>query len=157
MKTKETELLPRELLQQIFFTPAPTYAEIQRYGICLKCGQLVTLPQSHVYDDYTANAVATQNCDCEEATKQRYIDKAQRDLEELFGAKAELLFNYEEVDDRIIKSMHKLAKMVGAGLIDKASIDIPGDAVQIKAKISLDSKGRIKIDRADTKKMGRTS
>ncbi|RGU89815.1 hypothetical protein DWW31_18360 [Clostridium sp. AF15-17LB] len=101
------------------------------------------------WDEETTNEAAAELCDCIQAKmytkKKRQKENAREAIDKQFGQQAE----ENETEPPVIGLLETVADMVVEDRISSATIDI-GDG--LKAKISITSKGYIKVERTKTEK-----
>lgn len=117
---------------------------------CRFCGQIVQFETEKVLTDEQAMEKAVLNCKCEDAAIYRkwmqQEKKALEHVQKLFGEEAE---NRES--EGIVAILNAAVMGMCSGEIEKISLNLPGG---IKAVISQNSKGEIKVERIETKKNG---
>ena len=119
-------------------------------GVCRFCGQMKTgtLPVGMEWTQEDIDEYVAETCDCAESAiysrKKKQKEVAMRQIELLFGKDSDM----EQEEDIMILLRGGAISMV-EGKLQKLSIDINA---QIKARMSMTSKGKIKIERQDTKK-----
>lgn len=120
-------------------------------GICRFCGQSVTLERE--YDkEVAANIAASETCDCPgakaERSIQRQIEAGERRVRQVFGGEAERI-GFRPVDaPEPIELMDKIVALIARGYISSATINIRGRG---RAKLSITSKEKIKVERSETR------
>lgn len=121
-------------------------SDIQQ-GACTYCGQIYAFETSGLAREDDLNGWATEKCDCPEAT---YHTERKKSLE---GAKKNITKFFEKIPDSgefIVSVMNMAADALYEDKIYSLSIDT---GLGIKGKISQNSKGKIKVERTDTKKV----
>lgn len=118
-------------------------------GACRYCGQIAQIEGMPQWDEDTTNEAAAELCDCIQAKiytkKKRQKENAREAIDKQFGQQAE----ENETEPPVIELLETVADMVVEDRISSATIDI-GDG--LKAKISITSKGYIKVERTKTEK-----
>jgi len=118
-------------------------------GACKFCGQMSTIRTIRAWDNEQRNEAATEICNCYEA--QNYVhkkgrkEKVYKAIEAKFGPAAAP----DQIDETIIPVLFTIADLVAEETISAATIDT---GIGIKAKISLASKGGIKVNKTKTEK-----
>lgn len=125
----------------------------ERYnvGTCRYCGQLVSLERERDTRE-AADIAASEECSCYEAraerTVRRQIENAQDRIHKIFGGEAEEL-GFRPIDaPEPLELMDEIAVLVARGYISSAVINIRG---LCRAKISLTTKEKIKVERSETR------
>lgn len=120
------------------------------YGTCRYCGQVVNLD----YDEQTqesADFAASEQCSCDEAKRERgvrkRIDAAKDRIRKIFGADAEK-YGFQPVSVASLQMLDALAELTARGFITSAEVNVRG---LCKAKITLTSKEKIKVERSETR------
>lgn len=120
-------------------------SEIQN-GACKFCGQMYPIETSGLAREDDLNEWATEKCDCTRAmdyTKRKNsVAKAKEKIEQLFGA--------SHGGEAIVFLLNTGLDAIIAENIDEISIDLGHGC---KAKVSQNSKGNIKVERTDTRKV----
>lgn len=117
---------------------------------CRYCGQIVQFAAEGALTEEMAVEMAALNCDCEDAKAHQILmqqeKKALKNVQALFGEKAG---QGNTVGENAIGILN--AAVLGACdmELDKLTMNLPGG---IKATISRNSEGRIKVERTETKK-----
>lgn len=124
----------------------PDGLEIQT-GACLFCGQMGQIETLIPWEQEKVNEAVTELCDCygakEYARKKGQKERACKAIEEQFGQQA------EETDEPIRKLLKDIVELLVEEKLDSASLDIGNG---LKAKLSITSKGYIKVERQKTEK-----
>ena len=120
-------------------------------GTCRFCGQLVNLERERDTQE-AADIAASEECSCydarEERAIRRKIENAQDRIQKVFGSEAEEL-GFRPIDaPEPLQLMDEIAVLVARGYISSAIINVRG---QCRAKISLTSKEKIKVERSETR------
>lgn len=151
------EKTTHEIIRYILSLPSPEYKRYTPFthGVCTACGQLVAVSDKLFTTQEAANDYALMNCNCSISERLQSKSRAIKNIEELFGPTCEE-FGKEPVSESAIDILCKAVNAVGCGEIEKMSMDIKGRFSQIKGKVSINSKGVIAIDRADTQKSQRS-
>lgn len=120
------------------------------YGTCRYCGQVVNLD----YDEQTQEAAdfaASEQCSCDEAKREcgvrKRIDAAKDRIRKIFGADAEK-YGFQPVSAESLQMLDALAELTARGFITSAAVNVRG---LCKAKITLTSKEKIKVERSETR------
>lgn len=124
----------------------PEGLEIQT-GACTFCGQMGQIETLIPWEQEKVNEAVTESCDCygakEYARKKGQKERACKAIEEQFGQQA------EETDEPIRKLLKYIVELLVEEKLDSASLDIGNG---LKAKLSITSKGYIKVERQKTEK-----
>lgn len=120
-------------------------------GTCRYCGQLVSLERERGSQE-AADIAASEECSCydsrtERATR-RQIENAQDRIQKIFGGEAEELGFRPVNAPEPIQLLNDIAVLIARGYITSAVVNIRG---QCRAKISLTSKEKIKVERSETR------
>lgn len=120
-------------------------------GICRFCGQSVALDREYETED-AANIAASETCDCPgaktERATQKQIEAGEHRVRQVFGDEAERL-GFRPVDSpEPIELMDKVVALIARGFISSATINIRGHG---RAKLSITSKEKIKVERSETR------
>lgn len=119
-------------------------------GACRYCGQIAQIEGLPEWDEETINEATAELCDCIEAKKytkkKRQKENAREAIDKQFGQQAE----ENETELPVVELLETIADMVVEDHICTATIDI-GDG--LKAKISMTSKGYVKVERTKTEKI----
>lgn len=120
-------------------------------GTCRYCGQLVNLERERGSQE-AADIAASEECSCFDARAERairrQIENAQDRIQKIFGSEAEELGFQPIAAPEPLKLMNDIAVLVARGYISSAVVNVRG---QCKAKISLTSKEKIKVERSETR------
>jgi len=122
------------------------------YGSCRFCGQIQAMDQlaPDVTQDEVDEAV-TRKCDCSEAIHYRAvqsrIETARKKVNELFVEKAGLYGFATLEDEHILSLIDQIVILVSNGWIRSGQVQLTGNE---KAKVSMTSKGEIKVERAES-------
>lgn len=126
----------------------PDGLEIQT-GACSFCGQMGQIETLIPWDQEKVNEAVTELCDCygakEYARKKGQKERACKAIEGQFGQQADT----EEADEPIRNLLKHIAELIVEERLDSASLDIGNG---LKAKLSITSKGYIKVERQKTEK-----
>lgn len=121
------------------------------YGTCRYCGQVVSLEREHETED-AANIAAAEECSCYDARAERAVIKqiaaAHDRIRKIFGEEAEELGFQPIAAPEPLALLNDIAALVARGFITSAVINVRG---RCKAKISLTSKEKIKVERSETR------
>lgn len=120
--------------------------ELEGLATCPFCGQLVaTEPEPD--DDYAE--AAARVCDCTKAKQWRYrkerIERGEEKLKDLFSVENDE-YGIRAIRPEAQELLRKLLHMLVDGQIDNVQVQC-GDVC--KAKLSITSKGQIKIERVE--------
>lgn len=119
-------------------------------GACSHCGQVINVDTSTSQD--SADEKASRKCDCHAARCERrtaeQIAEAHDRIYQLFGEAAEELGFKPLGSSEAIELLKNIATLVAQGKINGSTIQIFGNS---RAKISLTSKGKIKVERSETR------
>lgn len=117
---------------------------------CKFCGQIVQFEEEKSLTDEQAMEMAVMECSCEEAVMYRkWVQQETKALENVtafFGEEAEPR-NME--GEGIVAILHAAVHEICNGELEKITLNLPGG---VKATISQNGKGEIKVERAETKK-----
>lgn len=120
-------------------------------GTCRYCGQLVNLERERGSQE-AADIAASEECSCFDARAERairrQIENAQDRIQKIFGSEAEELGFQPIAAPEPLQLMNDIAVLVARGYISSAVVNVRG---QCKAKISLTSKEKIKVERSETR------
>ena len=155
---KVEETLPQEITPNI--EPESEETQVQdegqpigylHLGACRFCGQVIHIDRQYETPD-EADAVATEHCNCYKATSERRVNKQITDgnlrICRIFGEDAAEL-DFVPIDStEIFGFLEGVVEMTARGFISSATIQIRG---KCKAKISMTSKEKIKVERTETK------
>lgn len=112
-------------------------------GKCIYCGQQHMVEVLDTATEQECDIAATEQCKCEQAKKAQEMKKAK------FQSQTNIE-NYFEKDFPETAELLKAAVIpLHNGAIEKITIDT---GYGIKAKLSVTSKGKIKVERLETKK-----
>lgn len=121
---------------------------VQATIACRFCGQVAVREVPEDWDEEKRNELATETCDCDAAkhytfNKQR-AERAAGRIELLFGSKHE-----KPISDDARELLHGAVAPIINGDISKLQLDTDAG---IQGKISITSKGSIKVARTDKQK-----
>ncbi len=120
-------------------------------GVCKHCGQMIELGGGYA-TQAAADAAAEELCDCAQARTARrmaaQIKDARARVRQLFGEEAEKLGFIPLADDDAVELLERVAELIAIGPISSATLNVRG---RCKAKLSISSKGKIKVSRSETK------
>lgn len=126
----------------------PEGLEIQT-GACSFCGQMGQIETFLQWEQEKVNEAVTESCDCydakEYARKKGQKERACKAIEAQFGQQADT----KETDESIRKLLKHIVDLIVEEKLDSASLDIGNG---LKAKLSITSKGYIKVERQKTEK-----
>lgn len=118
-------------------------------GGCRFCGQIRGLEVPEEWDEDMCNEVATELCDCVEAEiytrGKKRKEKAAEAIENQFGRAA----GRDQVEDPVKQLLLQIVDMAIEEKINSGTIDIGGG---VKAKITVTTKGPVKVERIKTEK-----
>lgn len=118
-------------------------------GYCKYCNEMLMIecPDEAIKEE--KNKIATKYCKCEkaeyEAKKELEIEKAKQRIQQLFGEEAEKMGFDSIAEEDIHNLMNFVVFLIANKKIRGTTIEING---MTKAKISISSKGKINIERA---------
>lgn len=117
---------------------------VTKTGGCIYCGQIGTVEVEDNTPDEVVDKEVTINCSCTSAKvardRKKKQAKAQENVEELFA-------NHSEDVREFLKAA---VVLIGENMVDKISVDT---GRKVKAQITKTSKGNIKVERTETRKM----
>lgn len=117
---------------------------------CMFCGQIRQISAENELTDEQAIEMATMSCDCPEAIAyqkdKKRKEKAMSHISVLFGEEAEARMKIKE---DIVEIMMAATEQIYDGDLDSITLSIPGG---VKAKIGMNAKGGIKVERTDSAK-----
>ena len=120
-------------------------------GTCRYCGQVVSLERERPTQE-AADIAASEECSCYDAREERAIcrkiENAQDRIQKVFGSEAEELGFRPINAPEPIQLMNDIAVLIARGYITSAVVNVRG---QCRAKISLTSKEKIKVERSETR------
>ena len=115
---------------------------------CRYCGQIVQFEAEGALTGEMSGEMAALNCDCEDAVAHqiwmRQEKKALSNVRRLFGKEAGIA-----VSEDVITILNAAVLEICKNELEKISLNLQGG---IKATISRNSKGEIKVERTETKK-----
>ncbi len=119
-------------------------------GTCRYCNQMIEVgPHA---SQKAADETASEVCSCPEARIERRVTEQIADahdrVERLFGESAEALGFKPIAEKGPIQLLDNVVEMIARRLISSATVQIRG---QCKAKVSLTTKGKIKVARSETR------
>ncbi len=115
------------------------------HGECGHCGQSIALKFPTLSQD-EANAQAMEMCDCEGSKAERQIKTGKERVAKLFGTESAEL-GFEPVgSDETLGVLHTAVENVVRHNLISAIFNLRGYG---RAKISLNSKGKIKVERQE--------
>lgn len=118
-----------------------------QFGECKFCGQIARIEALFPWTEAECNECATELCNCNEArmytNKKTQKEKGAEQIEAKFGEKALVLGNHE----RVLETLNACMVNVVDEVFSKVSIRINE---HIKADISINSKGKVKVSRTVT-------
>lgn len=120
-------------------------------GTCRYCGQCISLDRERETQE-TADFAASETCDCYDARAERTIRKkienAKDRIRKIFGSESEEL-GFQPIDSpETLALMDDIAVLVARGYISSAVVNVRG---RCKAKISLTTKEKIKVERSEAR------
>ena len=120
---------------------------ITGYGTCKFCGQQAACKMLEDWTRAEKDEAATETCNCPEAkwytTKKEQKERARRRITMLFGENNGVV----SCGETVLELLNNIAGEICEGRIEAATSNM-GDGV--KAKISIESQGNIKIGRTKT-------
>lgn len=120
-------------------------------GCCKYCGQLLNGNNEFENQD-TADAWATARCNCSMATIKRrqaeQVENAKERVEQLFGVDCKEYGFSPIANESTIDLLNAAIEHVAGGHVLQVSIATNGDGV---AKVSMNSKGNIRVQRSVTR------
>lgn len=123
---------------------------IMKRGGCRYCGQIADLEVPEGWEENVCDEVATEMCECISATiytrKKRQKEKAAEAIEEQFGETG------SGTEDDVRELLTDIADKVVEQKINSGTIDMGNGT---KAKISINAKGLVKVERTKTEKATR--
>lgn len=118
-------------------------------GGCKFCGQIRGIEVPADWDEDMCNELATEFCDCVEAENytrgKKRKEKAAEAIENQFGRAA----GGDRVEDSVKQLLLQIVDMAIEEKINSGTIDIGGG---VKAKITVTTKGPVKVERIKTEK-----
>lgn len=118
-----------------------------QHGSCAYCGQMMSFHTDGSWGQEQLNELATLGCSCPHAKRYQALhkakDAAERKIRKLFGRGADMK-DAEDAEDETVSMLIKLVGLIADEQIQSASIVI---APRLKAKMSVSSKGTIKVKR----------
>lgn len=121
------------------------------FGTCRYCGQVVNLD----YEEETqaeADIAASEKCECYDARHERNLRKqitaAQNRIRKIFGDDAAKLGFAPIAAEEPPQLLNAIAEQTARGFITSATINVRG---LCKAKITMTTKEKIKVERSETK------
>ena len=124
---------------------------MQETGTCRYCGQVVNLD----YEEETqaeADIAASEKCECYDARHERNLRKqitaAQNRIRKIFGDDAAKLGFSPIAAEEPLQLLNAIAEQTARGFITSATINVRG---LCKAKITMTTKEKIKVERSETK------
>lgn len=121
---------------------------VVQQGGCKFCGQLMKIETLIGWDEDKCNELATETCNCHEATeytrRKGQKERAHSKIESLFET-----CNGKGLSTESAKVLHMAADLLSDGEAQSISLDAGNG---LKAKISITSKGNIKVERTDSRK-----
>ena len=120
-------------------------------GTCRYCGQVVSLERERDTQE-AADIAASEECSCYDARAERsvrrQIENAQDRIQKIFGSEAEELGFRPINAPEPVQLLNDIAVLIARGYITSAVVNVRG---QCRAKISLTSKEKIKVERSETR------
>lgn len=119
-------------------------------GVCRYCGQLITVDPHPTQSD--ADDTASEVCSCPRAREERrvteQIESANDRVNQLFGEQAEELGFKPIVESGPVELLNTAVELIARRRISSMAVQIRG---QCKAKVSFTAKGKIKVERSETR------
>lgn len=123
---------------------------IMHTASCRFCGQIVQFEGKAGLPEEELVELASRNCQCEQAKEYgkwwQQEEIARANISSLFGDGAE---PENREDEAIIELLNAAAAEICHGEVEGIAMSLQGN---IKAKISRNSRGEIKVERVETKK-----
>jgi len=120
-------------------------------GTCKYCGELRLTNCEHNDTEEERDEYATMYCDCYESVnatkKEEYAENARKQIDELFGDGTEKIGASSIKSQLAIELMRDAVVAISDYQIVSVSMQVTS---RIKAKIAMNSKGKIDITRTDT-------
>lgn len=120
-------------------------SEIQT-GACTFCGQIYQFETSGLAKEEDLNTWAVEKCDCSQAKdfikKKKELEKAKEKIQQMLGS--------DIAGDVITRLLDMAVDSISEDKIDDMTINVGNGC---KAKVSQNSKGCIKVERTDTRKL----
>lgn len=117
---------------------------------CRYCGQIVQFESGELLTDEQALEMAVLECSCEDAKAYRRWQlnekRALENVQRLFGEKASAK---DMAGEGVIAILDAAVCGICGGEIEKITLNLPGG---VKAGISINTKGEVKVERTETKK-----
>lgn len=131
-------------------TPIVGVALAVTTGACRHCGQLAEVGPHPSQRD--ADETASEVCSCPDARLERRVEEQVEDacdrITRLFGEPAEELGFAPLAENGSINLLERVAELIARRAISSATIQVRGTC---KAKLSLTTKGKIKVARSETR------
>lgn len=122
---------------------------VTRTCACKCCGQMTNLDLPSEWSNAFCDEAATEFCDCYDSKvytqKKKQKERAIKAVEEQFGENA----GKNKVDEEVKELLLIIIDQVVENRISSGSVDI---GCGLKAKISITSKGAVKVERSRTEK-----
>lgn len=116
-------------------------------GACRFCGQITTLEAPESWSGEELDELATELCKCEDAASyikmKKRKENAIKAVYEQYGEKG------ENCRWEILKLLEDVVNEVAEMMVESVTVGIAGN---LKAKISMNSKGNIKVEKTKTRK-----
>lgn len=114
-----------------------------KLGICRHCGQQRNIsPPTPTQED--ADYEAAADCECPGANTERQIRKGQERVKQLFGEDANKLGFLQVAESEIIEHLYSTVERVANHQISSVTLNLSSYG---KAKISMNTKNKIKVER----------
>ena len=118
------------------------------HGACKFCGQIATIEVPEEWSAEMRDELATELCDCYEATvyqhRKKRKEKAIDALGEQFGPQSK-----HPAGERIMQLMKESVDLIVEELLNSVTVDI---GCGVKAKLGTTAKGNIKVEKTITEK-----
>lgn len=118
----------------------------EQLGGCRFCGQTKLLHTAMLWDEENCNEAATEMCDCAEAKDyangKRREENAVKAISTAYGDTAPVPL------PQFVSLLQPAVKPLVTGKIDSITVEVDG----IKAKLSMTSKGKVKLSKTATDK-----
>ena len=123
-----------------------------QYGSCIFCGQALLIDCKSGISIMERNRLATTQCHCPEAEHearlQKQIEKAKERIIQLFGRRASDL-GFSPFNDKITEFLLLIVSLIACHSLNGVVVQLPGVC---RAKITMTTKGTIKVERSETTK-----
>ena len=127
---------------------AGVHLEARRAG-CKKCGQIIDVEVPTNWTNNLSDELATEMCGCWGSTEFCKSKKKRENAEETVNRQFGDLEKQGAITENITSLIHKIVDLILNEELKTASLDI---GQGIKAKIGINSKGNVKIEKSITEK-----